>query len=218
MDVVGGAEDAVGAGLVGGPGQQHEVGRAARHEERIVRLERDEDRAAAALLHEVEAVVEELAEEHEPEVERRGQARVRRRVGDEEQIRHIVGCAEDPVQPGAGDGLGEGIGRRGGDRRRVITGLVDDQVADDAWLRVDDEGVAGLCIGRPGLGRAEDRVGQAREQLVRGAEILLPRDQVVERPVDRPEAERHLRVRKQGEEIRSGRMLFRNDDLLEYEL
>src|SRR4030095_4379572 len=73
-------QNAVGARLIGGPRQQHEVGRAARDEERIVGLERDEDGAAATFLHEVETVVEELAEEHEPEVERRGQAGVRRRV------------------------------------------------------------------------------------------------------------------------------------------
>ena len=65
------------SGLVGGARQHHEVGRAARDEERIVRLQRDEDRAAAALGDQVEAVVEELAEERHPGVERRRQARVR---------------------------------------------------------------------------------------------------------------------------------------------
>ena len=49
--------------------------------ERIVRLQRNEDRAAAALVDEVEAVIEELAEQREPGVERRRQAFVRRDVG-----------------------------------------------------------------------------------------------------------------------------------------
>ena len=38
LDVVGGPEDAIGAGLVGRPGQDHEVGLAARDEQRVIRL------------------------------------------------------------------------------------------------------------------------------------------------------------------------------------
>ncbi|MNU01121.1 hypothetical protein D3C72_2444330 [compost metagenome] len=51
--VVGGAENAIGAGTgeLGGAGQDHEVGRAARNEQRIVRLQRDEDDVVAALGH-----------------------------------------------------------------------------------------------------------------------------------------------------------------------
>ena len=69
-DVVGRAHDAVRARRDRGAGQHHEVGVAARDIERIVRLQRNEDRAAAALVHEVEAVIEELAEQREPGVER----------------------------------------------------------------------------------------------------------------------------------------------------
>ena len=68
-------------GRDGGARQHHEVGVAARDIERIVRLQRNEHRAAAALVDEVEAVIEELAEQREPRVERRRQAFVRRDVG-----------------------------------------------------------------------------------------------------------------------------------------
>ena len=79
VQVIRRADQAVGAGKVGGPRQHHELqagigdlvagaGNAVRahRDQRIVRLQRDEHRAAAALGHQVEAVVEELAEEGEP--------------------------------------------------------------------------------------------------------------------------------------------------------
>ena len=65
--------------------------------ERIVGLQRDEHGAVAALLHQVEAVVEELAEEHEPQVEGRGQALVGRHVVERE-LGNIVLGAGDAVQ------------------------------------------------------------------------------------------------------------------------
>ena len=86
-DVVGRAHDAVGPGRNGGAGQHHEVGRAARHVQRIVRLQRDEHGAAAALVDEIETVIEELAEQREPRVERGRQADVRRDVGDHGRCR-----------------------------------------------------------------------------------------------------------------------------------
>ena len=81
-DVVGRAHDAVGARRDGGAGQHHEVRRAARHVQRIVRLQRNEHGAAAALVDEIQTVVEELAEQREPGIERRRQADVRGDVGD----------------------------------------------------------------------------------------------------------------------------------------
>ena len=76
VDVVRRAEHAIGAGLHGGvgrPRQHHEVlvrqvvaiaeDAVGASDQRIVRLQRDEDRAVAALVDQVEAVVEELAEE-----------------------------------------------------------------------------------------------------------------------------------------------------------
>ena len=81
-DVVGRAHDAVGARQVGGARQDHEVGRAAGHIERVVRHERNIDRATAALANEIEAMVEELAEQgHEAVVRRR---EVRHHVRDED--------------------------------------------------------------------------------------------------------------------------------------
>ena len=68
-------------GRDGGARQHHEVGVAARDVERIVRLQRNEDGAAAALVDQVEAVIEELAEQREPRVERCRQAFVGRDVG-----------------------------------------------------------------------------------------------------------------------------------------
>ena len=49
-------------------------------EERIIRLQRNKDEAVAALGDEVEAMIEELAEEREPGIERRRQAGVWRHV------------------------------------------------------------------------------------------------------------------------------------------
>ena len=163
VDVVGGAEDAVGAGQVGGPGQHHEVGRAAWDEQRIVRLQRDEDRAAAALGDEIEAVIEELAEERHPGVEAGGQTLVRGDVGNEEHL-GVVGGAEDAIQAGAGDHLDAVlehvvggaeqaieawiIGGRVG--RGIVGGLVDDQVGDGARLRVEHQ-ADGLRVRRARL-------------------------------------------------------------------
>ncbi|PBI98357.1 hypothetical protein BSF40_60330 [Pseudomonas sp. ACN5] len=104
VDVIGGAQDAVGTGQIGGARQHHEVGRAARHEKRVIRLQRNEHGTAAALGHEVKAMVEELAKERHPLVERHGQARVRRDVGDLEDG-NVVGGAEQAIQTGAGDDL-----------------------------------------------------------------------------------------------------------------
>ena len=92
--------------------------------QRIVRLQRDEDGAAAALGHQVEAVVEELAEERHPRVERCGEPRIRRNVWNEQNGR-VVGGAELAIEAWARHhlqtevmrqrverllGLGDGVG------------------------------------------------------------------------------------------------------------
>ena len=67
----------------------------ARPEQRIIRLQRHDDRAVAALVHQVEAVVEELAEKGEQQVVRRGETEVGRDVRDEERTgisRSRKGC------------------------------------------------------------------------------------------------------------------------------
>ena len=65
--------------------QRHEVRVATRHIQRIIRLQRHVDRAEPALADEIEAVVEELAEDRHPAVEWRRQTRVRRDVRDEQR-------------------------------------------------------------------------------------------------------------------------------------
>ena len=75
-----------------------------RRYERIVRLERNEDRAVAALGHEIKAMIEELAEEGEPGIERSGQPGVRRDVREVEHVL-VVGSAEQAVQARALDDL-----------------------------------------------------------------------------------------------------------------
>src|SRR4029077_9688147 len=93
VNVIGGAEYAVGTGLICGARQHHEVGGCIVGiagdavgpwiVERVIGLERDEDGAAAALGDEIEAVIEELTEEGHPGIERRGQTRIGRDVGYE---------------------------------------------------------------------------------------------------------------------------------------
>ena len=103
MDIVGGAELPIGSREVLRAGLHHEVGRGARHIERIVRRERNEDCAVGAILaDQVDAVVEELAEECEEAVGGRRQAGVGRDVGNEQALWQ------------SGDGLAArgGIGRR----------------------------------------------------------------------------------------------------------
>ncbi|MCY1271468.1 hypothetical protein D9M70_200250 [compost metagenome] len=222
VDVVGGAELAVGAGLVGGAGNHHEaqvrrqvVGRAelavgAGHQ-RIVRLQRYEHHFGAALGHQVEAVVEELAEEGHPRVEACAQALVGRLVGDEEHLA-VVGGAEYAVEAGAGDARRATIGFY---RRRIIGGLVNNQVADGARLRVDHR--AGARIGGAALRRPEHRVQQAREQAVGGAEGALSVEQVVVAAIYRAQAEGHLGVGQQVGEILSIRVGLGDEDLLQDE-
>ncbi|MCY1426906.1 hypothetical protein D9M71_427350 [compost metagenome] len=216
VDIVASAQDTVRSRLVGGAGQHHEVGRRPFHVQRIVRLQRNEHGAGTALGDQVEAVVEELAEEGHPGVERRRQAFVRCDVGEEEHVLVVVGV-ELAVQARALDDLhalldhvvgsaDQSIGAHIVGLRigcRVIGRLVDQQVTDGAWLRVEDE-AAGLLIGsgaasslRAGAVRVERRVfsalevrrGHPREGVVGRAElgvvdaVLL--EQVVERTVHR---------------------------------
>ena len=95
------------------------------HVQRIVRLQRDEHRAAAALVDEIETVIEELAEQREPGIERGRQADVRRDVGDldvvavHREAERLEGRIADHA---GGFQIGEREGvrrRRGGQRRRA---------------------------------------------------------------------------------------------------
>ncbi|MNZ55028.1 hypothetical protein D3C78_729460 [compost metagenome] len=238
VDIVGSAQLAVRAGLVGGAGDHHEtqsrsqvvggveLAVGAGHQ-RVVGLQRDENHVGAALGHQVQAVVEELAEEGHPRVEAGAQAFVGSFVGNEEHLAVVVG-AEYAVEAGAGDARRATIG---GDCRRVIGGLVGDQVADGARLRVEHR-AAGLlvrggaagglragAIGVEGgvLGGAEHRVKQSREQAVGSAECALSSDQVVVAAIHRAQAEGNLGVGQQAGEVLPIRMGLGDEDLLKNE-
>src|SRR3546814_8568688 len=75
------SSDLVGAGRDRGSRQHHENGLAALDIKRIVGLKRDEHRAAANLVDQVEPVIEELTEQGKPRVERRRKAAVGRNLG-----------------------------------------------------------------------------------------------------------------------------------------
>jgi hypothetical protein len=227
VNVVCGAQHAVGAGLVGGARQHHEVGTAALDIERIVGHQGDHDGAAAAFRNEVEAVVEELAEERHPRVERRGEAEVGRLVRDEVDLRVVLG-AEQAVEARADDELGTGGRFRGDDRRRVVGRLVGDQVGDGARLGIEHV-AAGLLVGgllrlpteepvRRHLRRAQVRARHSREQVVGSAELAVARRQVVEAAVDGSQAERHLRIRQQRAQRRAGGVLLCDENLIQDEL
>ncbi len=139
------------------PRQHHEIGGRARNVQRIVRLQWNEDRAGVALRYEIEAVIEELAEEGHPGIERSRDAEVRRHVRDVVDLL-VVSGAEKPIEAGtrnkAARALDKGrvpcrpaVVRSRGDRGRIVGGLVDDQVGDDARIGVE-HATAGLRIGR----------------------------------------------------------------------
>ena len=192
LDVVGGAEDAVRAGLVLGAGQHHER-LAGRHlvagvrdavgterDQRVVGLEGDED-GAAALDGLVEAVVEELAEEGEQRVVRRRVALVGADVGDRQRLVGGHAAGREPTTGGTRAGRVDGarhVARRAGlgahrearrrHGRRVGRGLVDDQVADHPRLRVED--VALLLRVRRGRASRAARPEEAGRHALRAAE------------------------------------------------
>ncbi|MNP13519.1 hypothetical protein D3C76_1058030 [compost metagenome] len=178
-------------------------------------------------------MIEELPEEGHPGVERRGQARIRRGVLEQVHIVVVV-RTELAIHPGAGDYpyailenvvitlahhaevehtvhtrvVSRGIGRR------VVRRLVDNQITDGAWLRVEHR-AAVLRIrgprtgrraraeeaGRSAFGRIEDRIGQAREWIVGGAKFgvvdAIEVHQVIVRAIDRTQAQGRADVRDQ---------------------
>ena len=84
-------------------------------------------------------------------------------------------------------------------------------------------GSASTTVSVPRVGRAEvtgpeERIQQRRKWLIRSAEELLPGHQVVVRSVDRAQPEHGQLVRQQAREVRAGRVLLGDQDLLEDEL
>ena len=122
-------------------------------------------------------MIEELAEECHPRIERRRQADIRGRVRNEEDLSVVVG-AEDAVETRTHNRSREGIFRGSRDRSRIVFRLVDDQIGDGSWLGIDYG--AGISIVRV---RAKQRIRQPWERVVRSAELVLTRNQVVDSPV-----------------------------------
>ena len=195
VDVVGRPEDAVGTRLQRRPGHHHEVVRAARDEQRVVCLQRHDHVAVAALVHEVQAVVEELAEEREHQVERRRKTEVGRDVRDEQRTGIRVGDRREGGRSRAHETAGTARIQRGRNGSRVGYRLIEDDVAGLPRLGIDDVSER-LRVRRSGLGGAEQRCRLAREEYIRRAEEVLigDRHEVVARPVDSPEAHRELRI------------------------
>ncbi len=220
-NVVRRAQQVIRAGLTGGSRQHHEgehwrelrqplpaIAVRAERPQRVVRRQRNEHRAAAALGDEIEAVVEELAEERHPGVERRRQAGVRRHVRNEQAaIRRDVSRRVRIVRRQvAGPHPGQNVGR-GLHRRRVVRRLVDDQIADNARIGVGTCRTPRDCLlvydwatGRAqwlqvAIGVAlEQRIGLAQEGLVRGAEQAVAGNGVVVGAGDLAQAERQMRA------------------------
>ncbi|MNH00256.1 hypothetical protein D3C79_594440 [compost metagenome] len=206
LAIVGGTHHAIGAGGAHGAGQHHEVGRAAGHEQWVVRAQRDEHDVGAALADQVQAVVEELAEEGHPGVEAGGQPGVWRHVGDEEH-RLVVSGAKHAIDTRAHHRRGTAVGL---DCGRVVGCLVDDQVADGARLRIDN--IAGADI--VGAVRGFE---QAQERVVGCAELALPGDQVVVAAIHRAQAKGYLAVGQQVDQAGAIGVCLSDEDLFEDE-
>ncbi len=110
--------------------------------------------------------------------------------------------------------------RGDGDGRGVRVRLIDDEVADDARLRVEDRVVQQLLfVGRALIRVAEHGCQQARKELIGGAELVLVwrRHQVVVGAINGAQAARELRVadliRPGAEELAAGGMSLRHENL-----
>ena len=188
--------------------------------ERIVRLQRNEDRAAAALGDQVEAVVEELAEERHPRIVGCRKPIVGRHVGEEHQVRRIrVTVVIDP------EGAVVRTHRR--ERGRIAGGLISDQVRDDARICVghiprfsvvgvgDDRGIRtkrhGIVVRVIEIRRLE----KVLERLVGSAPVLASGKEIVVGPVNgsQPIGQEGI-VDQIGERCSVG-VCLRNFDLLQ---
>jgi len=108
--------------------------------QRVVSLQRDEH-SGAALHGLVNAVVKELPKDRKQGVVWRREPEVRRDIRDGQRLASWNAAGGDTRCRAGDDAVctqAAGWQTRGHDSGRVGHGLVDDQVADDAWLRVDD--------------------------------------------------------------------------------
>src|SRR5262249_56046080 len=114
-----------------------------------------------------------------------------------------------------GGGGGRGGGGVGGGRGVGVEGVPEGlQVGGRRGPR---RGAGAEEISRLDLRGAEDRRGQPREDVVRGAELGAARQQVVVKAGEGAQSERKLPVRDEVNEGRTGRVQFRDPDLLENE-
>ena len=109
VDPRSGLVDGFAIGIHRGAGQRHEVGGAAIDVQLVIRLERDVHGALATLIEQVEAVVEELAEQRHKGVERRREPFIGGHVG---QIHRGAGEVAQGVEHI--DALGGELGAQGG--------------------------------------------------------------------------------------------------------
>ncbi len=149
-------------------------------------------------------MVEELAEEREQRVERRRQTNISGHIGNEQRLvsRHAtsrIACGRRVATRNDTRGAGLGAHRepRRGDSGRVGRGLIDNQVADHAWLRIDNDVARQLLLVRSRSKRpdrerrcdvlsiAEIRRRQPRERHIGSRELLTTSEQVVARPIHR---------------------------------
>ena len=190
--------------------QHHEVGlRAEGVVQRIVRHQRDIDVPITAFGEEIEPMIEELAEQREPRVEWRGQAYVRRdvlneQIFNEQRICNAIHQARLHRLQGGAIGLQRIEARY---RRKIRRALIDDQIRNNARVRVNHiaaysglpedgcvpgRGIVGICNR---AARSETHYvavevvtkilrEQAREDGVGGAELRLPREQIIKAAVD----------------------------------
>ena len=163
------------------PRQHHEVGLAAFDVKRIVRLQRDEDGAALPLGDEVEAVVEELAEEREPRVERRRQALVGRDVRHDQALAgHLEALRGDDGLQGREGGCLVGVRvrrwrpcrRRPRRDRRERSGLCGALDAREVERLLHRGRVGGRHVDDQVRNGARGRIDDDRPGLVRGRIVV----------------------------------------------
>jgi hypothetical protein len=136
--IVGGIENAIRAGGMHRrrARQDHEiVGAGGPVVQRVIRHQRDEHHLRGALGDEVQPMVEELPKERHPGIERHGQAEIRLHVGNEiDQL--VIGRAKQAVEARACRDRRSGISRRRSHGGWIAGGLINDQIRNDAWLRI----------------------------------------------------------------------------------
>ncbi|MND45847.1 hypothetical protein D3C80_367110 [compost metagenome] len=207
--------------------------------QRVVRRQGYVDVAVTPLGNQVQAVVEELAEEGHPGVEGGTEANVGRNVREDERFKRgaIRARALDDLHTVPQDVI-PSVERRAKHailarvvRQRVSRGVVrrlfDDQITDQAWVGIDDVSGRPVVVVRDAKERlvvalvAELCGEHAREGVVgcpKYRVLAIDLQQVVERAVNRAQAERHTGVGQQRRQVHTCGMRLRYLDLVQDEL